>query len=78
MSQRGITENMLKTVKQFGIKQGERIILNKKAIQKALKELEALNQSLQSLHVKGGAVLVEDRNTQITCFDLDSYKRGQK
>lgn len=75
MSQRGIQEEMLDLVRQFGVYQGDRCILNKKGCSAVLQELDRVRKDLIKLQEKGGAVLVSDDGTDITTYRLGSYTR---
>ena len=75
MNQRGIKSTMLGIVKNFGSWTGDKCILNKKACSDVLKQLDAMRKDIIKMQEKGGLVLVEDNGTDITCYQLNSYKR---
>lgn len=75
MSQRGIKSGFLDIVKAFGIKTGDKRILNKKACTDVLKHLDALRKDIIRMQEQGGLVLVEDGGVDITCYRLNSYKK---
>ena len=73
MSQRGITDRMLKIVSKFGMKQGDKRILDRKNLDSLLKNMDALRKDLVRLRDKGGLVGIETDDTQITTYNLNSY-----
>ncbi len=75
MNQRAITSQMLEIVKMFGVDDGDKTILNSKGIDAALDELQKLSKQMQRMRERGGIVLVESGDTEITTYDLDSFKR---
>lgn len=75
MSQRAIKEEMLETVMNYGVKQGDKIVLNRKACDALLAELESLKKTVIKARERGGFVLVSDKQTLVTAYRLDSYKR---
>lgn len=77
MSQRGITASLVDLVSQFGMPDGDKVILSKKNTEALLKELDAMKRDLLSIHKKGGVVVVEQGESQITTYALDSYTRGK-
>ncbi len=77
MSQRGIRQSALEMVKRFGTWSGDKQILNKKACELAIFEIEKLRRDLIKAHERGGYVLVEVGDCQITAYALDSYSRNK-
>ena len=75
MSQRGINSEVLSVVKQFGSWKGDKCILNRKACDDVLCELERVRRTVIKAQHKGGIVLVESNDVQITTYSLDSYER---
>ena len=78
MSQRGIKSEMLDVVQQFGTWNGDKCILNRQACNDVLTELDRIKRSVLKMKERGGLVLVQERGTDITTYDLDSYKRSGK
>ena len=76
MSQRNIQQEMLDIVKKFGIENGDKTILNKKGLKSALTELKRLSIFMERMQNRGGLVLVEANDLEITVYDLDSYSRN--
>lgn len=75
MSQRSIQQSMLSIVQDFGVNNGDKIILNVKAIDCALTELKRLFSTMQKMKTRGGLVLIEENGYEITTYDLNSFKK---
>jgi hypothetical protein len=75
MNQRAISQQMLEIVKLFGVDDGDKTYLNKKGIDAALTEINALSKKMQKMKARGGLVLVESGEVEITAYALDSYDR---
>jgi len=78
MNQRGIKSEMLDIVQQFGMWQGDKCILNRKACNDVLSELDKIRRDVIKMKEKGGLVLVHDDGADITTYALESYKRSGK
>ncbi|PWQ93099.1 hypothetical protein [Leucothrix arctica] len=78
MSQRGIQQEMLNIVKQFGVDEGDKVTLNRKGLDCALLELKQLSIVMERMQKRGGIVLVASNDSEITTYDLDSYSRNRK
>lgn len=76
MSQRGFPKRLLDLVLEFGKDSGDRLILNKKATQKVLDEIDAIRKELLKVMDKGGVTLVLDNDALITAYNTNSYKRN--
>ena len=76
MTQRAIHQTYLELVKSFGIPEGDKIILNQKGIDAALREIKIITANLQKMRPRGGIVLVEDKGSEITTYSLNSYSRS--
>ena len=75
MDQRSINQTMLDITKTFGTEDGDEIILNTKAIDNALRELSRLKSNIIKMRSRGGMVLVESEEFEITAYGLEGYKR---
>ena len=75
MNQRAISQQMLEIVKMFGVDDGDKTYLNKKGIDAALNEINNLSKQIQKMRSRGGLVLVESGEVEITAYSLDSYDR---
>jgi hypothetical protein len=69
MSQRGMTKRMIELVMEFGKEQGDKVILNRKATQSILHEMDQLKKDLLKVMDKGGIVVVMDNETLITTYN---------
>jgi len=77
MSQRGISASLVDLVSQFGMPDGDKLILDRKNTEALLKHMDAMKRNLLEIHKKGGVVVVEQNDAQITTYALDSYTRGK-
>ncbi|PSW11455.1 DUF4258 domain-containing protein [Photobacterium rosenbergii] len=75
MNQRGINEQMLEIVKMFGVDEGDKTYLNRKGIDAVEKQLKAFLKQMEKMKARGGVVLVESGEAEITTYTLDSYNR---
>jgi hypothetical protein len=72
MNQRAISHQMLEI---FGIDDGDKTYLNKDGIDAALLEINVISKQMQKMKTRGGLVLVESGDVEITAYALDSYDR---
>ena len=77
MAKRSIRETMLKMVENFGVPDGDKRVLNRKGCDAVLAELEGMKKDLVKVRERGGLVLVENGDTQITTYALDGYSRSR-
>ena len=75
MAQRGLPKKLLELVLEFGKENGDKLILNKKATQKVIEELDSIRKELLRVMDKGGVTVVLENDTLITAYNTDSYKR---
>lgn len=75
MSQRAINASLVDLTSQFGMLHGDKVILSKKNVEALLKEMDSMKRDLLEIHKKGGLVVVEQNDQQITTYTLDSYSR---
>ncbi len=75
INQRGIQQGMLDLVKQFGVENGDKTILNQKALKVAIAECKKIEKLMQKMESRGGLVLVEVDGVELTTYPLNSYKR---
>lgn len=68
MSQRGMTKRMIELAMEYGKEQGDKIILNRKATQSILNEMDQLKKDLLKVMDKGGIVVVCDNDILITTY----------
>lgn len=75
LNQRGISESLLDVIADFGVSEGDKLILNRKGTLDVLKQLDALRKKLLEIQKKGGLVVVEAGESLLTTYRLDSYQR---
>lgn len=75
MSQRGIRLEVLDMVSKFGVRNGDKLILNRKACQAIRSTLDQLKRTIGEIEETGGYVLVNANGNDITTYRLDSYVR---
>lgn len=76
MSQRGLPKRLLELVLEFGKENGDNLILNKKATQKVIEEIDTIRKELLKVLDKGGVTVVFDNDTLITAYNTNSYKKN--
>ncbi len=76
MNQRGITQRMVEIVSDFGVEDGDKQILDKGNLDLLIKSMDKLRSEFLRLRDKGGLVVVESGDTQITAYRVDSYSRN--
>lgn len=78
MNQRGITKEMLQMVLDFGDIKNERMILNRKSLDKILQKLNEIKSKILKAKDKGGLVLIMgDDNAAITTYNYDSHQKAK-
>ena len=75
MNQRGISRQMLNLALTYGTSVGEKYILGRKEVAARLAEIRQEERALLKVMDKGGVVVVEDDNTQITTYNLSRRSR---
>lgn len=73
MSQRGINQRVVKMVREYGFEQGDKKILDKTNIDKLLQHLDIVRKDLIRVRDKGGVVVVEVNDEEVTTYRLDSF-----
>ena len=76
MSQRGLPKKLLDLVLEFGKDNGDKLILNKKATQQVINEIDTMRKELLRIMDKGGVTIVINDETLITAYNTNSYKRN--
>jgi len=77
MSQRGIQTAMVDLVSQYGIEDGDKLVLDRKNTESLLQALDHMKKNLMRIHSAGGVAVVEVGDAQITTYALDSYSRSK-
>lgn len=78
MGQRGITSRLVELTSHYGTDNGDRIVLDRKNVEELLVGLEAFRKDLLKVHEKGGLVVVESGDTQVTVYRTDSFNQKKK
>lgn len=65
MAQRGLPKKLLELVIEFGKENGDKLILNKKATQKVIEEIDSIRKELLRIMDKGGVTVVLENDTLI-------------
>ena len=76
MAQRGLPKRLLDLVLEFGKDSGDKLILNKKATQKVIDEIDTMRKELLRIMDKGGVTVVIDNESMITAYNTNSYRRN--
>jgi len=75
LQQRGIRVKTVELARQYGIPDGDKLILGRKQILIRLNELDQERKELIRAMDKGGVVVVERGGTLVTAYDFDSFNR---
>lgn len=78
MGQRGVTSRLVDLTSQYGTDNGDRIVLDHKNVEELLAGMDALRKDLLSIHEKGGLVVIESGEAQITVYRHGSYNQKKK
>ncbi len=73
MSQRGITTAIVEIVEKYGVRQNEKLILNRKNCQELSRKFGEMKRVCDKMAEKGGYTLVAVNDSLITAYRLDSY-----
>ena len=76
MALRGLPKRLLDLVLEFGKDSGDKLVLNKKATQMVIDEIDAMRKELLRIMDKGGVTVVLDNEALITAYNTNSYKRN--
>ena len=78
MNQRGINAVLVDLVCEYGMEDGDKLVLDRKNTTRLLEEVGRFAKKLERIRSKGGVVVVEANNEQITTYALDSYSVSKK
>lgn len=78
MSQRSIQQEWLDLVKRFGMDDGDKVVLNQRGIDCALDTMKKLATQLQKMRTRGGLVLVQEGDDEITTYSINSFQFNTK
>jgi hypothetical protein len=74
IQQRGIRVKTVELARQYGIPDGDKLVLGRKQIRTRLNELDQERKELIRAMDKGGVIVVECGGALITAYDFDSFK----
>jgi hypothetical protein len=74
IQQRGIRVKTVELARQYGIPDGDKLVLGRKQIRIRLNELDQERKELIRAMDKGGVIVVECGGALITAYDFDSFK----
>ena len=75
IQQRGILESTIKVAQKYGLPDGDKIILGKKQIDFAIKDLDKERKDLIKARDQGGVIAVEADGILVTAYRLESFNR---
>ncbi|HDS1096358.1 DUF4258 domain-containing protein [Stenotrophomonas maltophilia] len=75
MSQREVSREMVRLVREYGVLEGEKVVLGQRAAGQVIDELMDKLRVLKKIQDKGGVIVVEDGDSLITTY---SYSRRRK
>lgn len=75
MSQREVSREMMRLVCEYGVLEGEKVVLGQRAAGQVIDELMDKLRVLKKIQDKGGVIVVEDGDSLITTY---SYSRRRK
>lgn len=70
MSQRGVSRDMVELVRDFGVPEGDKLVLGQRDAGKAIEVLMRQLRVLKRIQDKGGLVVVESGESLITTYNL--------
>ena len=70
MSQRGVSRDMVELVRDYGVPEGNKVILGRRDTAKLIQELMRKLLILKKIQDKGGLVVVEAGESLITTYNL--------
>lgn len=77
MNQRGISKRMIELTLTHGVPDCDKYVLDRKHAKRRLEEIRRESRELMKVIDKGGVVVVETDNTQITAYNCTSYVRNK-
>lgn len=70
MSQRGVSREMVELVRDYGVSQGDKLVLGRRDAAKVIDRLMRQLRTLKKIQDKGGLVVVETEDSLITTYNL--------
>lgn len=74
MSQRGVNREMVRLVREYGVLEGKKVVLGKRAAGQVIDELMAKLRVLKKIQDKGGVIVVEDGGSLITTYNYSGRR----
>ena len=75
MSQRGLPKKLVDLAFEYGKGKGDKLVLNKKATQMMIREIDSIRKELLRILDKGGVTVVVENDIYITVYNTNSTKR---
>ncbi|OOI03170.1 hypothetical protein BIW16_09245 [Vibrio sp. OULL4] len=75
MSQRSIKQDVVDLVLQFGVSQGDKVVLTRKNLNLLIAQLNEVKHSAMDALKHGGVVVVDDSGNLITTYAVDSFRK---
>jgi hypothetical protein len=70
MSQRGVSREMVELVRDYGVQEGDKLVLGRRDAAKVIDQLMEKLRVLKKIQDKGGLVVVETGESLITTYNL--------
>lgn len=70
MSQRGVNREMVAVVRDYGVLEGDRVVLGQRDAGRLINELMRKLRVLKKIQDKGGLVVVESGDCLVTTYNL--------
>ena len=75
IQQRGILQSTIEVAQRYGSPRGDKLVLGKKQIDAALKQLDDERKNLIKARDQGGVIAVEADGVLITAYRFESFNR---
>lgn len=70
MSQRGVSREMVELVRDYGVQEGDKLVLGRRDAAKVIDQLMEKLRVLKKIQDKGGLVVVQTGESLITTYNL--------
>lgn len=70
MSQRGVSREMVDVVRDYGVLEGDKVVLGQRDAGRLINELMRKLRVLKKIQDKGGLVVVESGDSLVTTYNL--------
>nr|WP_221441909.1 DUF4258 domain-containing protein [Luteimonas sp. MC1825] len=75
MSQRGVSRDMVRLVREYGVLEGKKVVLGRRATGKLIDDLMAELRVLKKIQDKGGLIVIEDGDSLITTYNYSGREK---